>query len=120
MTSLHVICGLNPTQSKILGTPMHQTMCIPNSGCCIFVLLRAPSLVVAYNIAKVQNILCVASSLKVFFFGMGWNMEENFSMEWKKISSMEYGKIIFHTMPCATLHLSTALRVSFMIMHIVC
>ena len=37
---------------------------------------------------------------------MEWNMEENFtiewkivSMEWKKIASMEYGKIIFHTMP---------------------
>ena len=27
-------------------------------------------------------------------------MEENFSMEWKKIVSMEYGKIVFHTMPC--------------------
>ena len=35
-------------------------------------------------------------------------MEENFSMEWKifgmewkKIASMEYGKIVFHTMPWA-------------------
>ena len=42
---------------------------------------------------------------------MEWNMEENFSMEWnmewkifgmewKKIASMEYGKIVFHSMPC--------------------
>ena len=41
-------------------------------------------------------------------FSMEWNMEENFSlewnmewkifgMEWKKIASMEYGKIIFHS-----------------------
>ena len=37
---------------------------------------------------------------------MEWNMEENFSiiymewkifgMEWKKIASMKYGKIVFH------------------------
>ena len=34
-------------------------------------------------------------------------MEENFSMEWKifgmewkKITSMEYGKIVFHSIPC--------------------
>ena len=40
-------------------------------------------------------------------FGMEWNMEENFSMEWKifgmewkKIASMEYGKIVFHSIPC--------------------
>ena len=48
---------------------------------------------------------------------MEWNMEENFSMEWnmkwimedfwygmemewKKIASMEYGKIVFHSIPC--------------------
>ena len=40
-------------------------------------------------------------------FRMEWNTEENFSMEWKifgmewkKIASMEYGIIVFHTMPC--------------------
>ena len=40
-------------------------------------------------------------------FGMEWNMEENFSMEWKifgmewkKIASMEYGKIVFHSILC--------------------
>ena len=39
-------------------------------------------------------------------FSMEWNMEENFSMEWKifgmewkKIASMEYGKIVFHSIP---------------------
>ena len=39
-------------------------------------------------------------------FCMEWNMEENFSMEWKisgmewkKIASMEYGKIVFHFIP---------------------
>ena len=44
-------------------------------------------------------------------FSMEWNMEENFSMEWnmewkiygmecKKIASIEYGKIVFHSIPC--------------------
>ena len=43
--------------------------------------------------------------------GMEWNMEENFSMEWKifsmewkwkwkKIASMDYGKIVFHSISC--------------------
>ena len=43
-------------------------------------------------------------------FSMEWNMEvnfsmernmewKNFSMEWKKIASMEYGKIVFHPIP---------------------
>ena len=31
-------------------------------------------------------------------FNMDWNMEwKIFSMEWKKIASMKYGKIIFHS-----------------------
>ena len=34
---------------------------------------------------------------------MEWNIEENFSMEWnmewKKIASTEYGKIVFHSIP---------------------
>ena len=40
-------------------------------------------------------------------FSMEWNMEENFGMEWKilgmewkKIAGMEYGKIVFHSIPC--------------------
>ena len=42
-------------------------------------------------------------------FSMEWNTEENFSMEWKifgmemewkKIANMEYGKIVFHSIPC--------------------
>ena len=82
-------------------------MCIPDTCRCIFVLFHAPLRVVAYNIAKVQNILCIASSLKILWYGsMEWNMEENFSMEWKifsmewkKIAVMEYGKIIFHFIP---------------------
>ena len=71
---------------------------------------------VVYNVAKVQIMRCVASSLKALWcesiqwnmkenFSMEWNMEwkifskENFSMEWKifsmewkKIASMNYGK----------------------------
>ena len=60
-------------------------MCIPaDTGRCIFVLLCAPLQVVAYNNAKMQNIHCIASSLKVFWYrSMEWNMEENCSMEWK-------------------------------------
>ena len=52
--------------------------------------------------------LRVASDLNLpLYESMEWNMEENFSMEWKifsmewkKISSMEYGKIVFHSIPC--------------------
>ena len=39
-------------------------------------------------------------------FSMEWNVEENFrvewkifGMEWKKIARMEYGKIVFHSIP---------------------
>ena len=69
--------------------------------------VETPSRVVAYNIAKQQNIRCIASSLKFLWYGsMEWNMKENFSMEWKifsmewkKIASVEYGKIVFHSIP---------------------
>ena len=74
-------------------------------------IVGAPSRTVAYNIAKVQGnkiyIRCIASSLKFLWDGsMEWNMEENFSMErkifgmeWKKITNMEYGKIVFYSIP---------------------
>ena len=77
--------------------------------------------VVAYNIAKVQNIRCIVSTLKVLSYGsMEWNMEENFSMqwnmewkilsmEWKKIASMEYGKIVFHSIPYHALYVNDTL-----------
>ena len=60
------------------------------------------------NVAKVQYKLRVASGLNLPWYGsMEWNMEDNFSMElkifsmeWKKIASMEYGKIVFHSIPC--------------------
>ena len=69
-------------------------MCIPaDTGRCIFVLSRAPSQVVVYNNATVQNIYCIASCLRLFGYGsVKWNMEENFSMQWNmewKIFSME-------------------------------
>ena len=63
------------------------------------------------NLTPKTGIRCIASSLKFLWYGsMEWNMEKNFSMEWKifgmewkKITSiMEYGKsssIPFHTMP---------------------
>ena len=44
-------------------------MCIPDTGCSIFVLLRALSQVVAYYIAKGQIIRWIASSLKVLWYG---------------------------------------------------
>ena len=85
----------------------------------MFVLLRTPSRVVAYNIAKVQDTCCIASSLKVLRHGsMAWNMAEKFSMEWNmewKIFGMEWkwngrkfpvwnikksSSISFHIIPC--------------------
>ena len=43
--------------------------------------------------AKVQSnkiyIRCIASSLKFLWYGI-----------WKKITCMEYGKIVFHSIPC--------------------
>ena len=79
-------------------------------------IVGKPSRAVAYNIAKAQSnkiyLRCIASSLKFLWYGsMEWNMEENFSMEWnmewkilgmewKKIASMEHGKIVFHFIPC--------------------
>ena len=68
--------------------------------------------------AKQQNLRCIASSLKFLWYeSMEWNMEENFSMEWK-IFGMEWkwngrklpvwnieksSSIPFHTMPCLLL-----------------
>ena len=35
-------------------------------------------------------------------FSMEWNMEwKIFGMEWKKIASMDNGKISFHSIPCS-------------------
>ena len=68
MTSLHVICGLPPPNSKawlrLCIKPC--AMRLPDSGRCISVLLRAPSQVVAYNIAKVQNILNFCKQKLIF------------------------------------------------------
>ena len=120
MTSLHVICGLNPHP---IQNPSYAYA--SNHVRTKFRLLHLCIVTRTFTSGCLQHCKGAKYTLhcflpESFFFGMGWNMEENFSMEWKKISRMEYGKIIFHTMPCATLHLSTALRVSFMIMHIVC
>ena len=61
-------------------------MRIPDTGRSILVLSRASSWVVAYNIAKVQNIPCIASSLKSYLV---WKC----GMEYRKFSyEMEYGK----------------------------
>ena len=57
------------------------------------------------NLAKIQYKLRVSSGLNLFLYGsMEWNVEENFRMEWKifsieskKTASMEYGKIVFHS-----------------------
>ena len=44
--------------------------------------------------AKQQNIRCIASSLKFFWYGsVEWSVEENFCMKWNmewKIFSMEW------------------------------
>ena len=60
------------------------------------------------NVAKVQYKLRVASGLNLPWCGsMEWNMDEKFSMEWKKIARMEYRKnrLPFHTMPWLLLFL---------------
>ena len=62
-------------------------------------------------------------------FSMEWNMEENFSMEWnmewKKISGIEYEKIVFHSIPYHALGLgyhcmNTALNCSLKVTKIFC
>ena len=38
-----------------------------------------------------------------FLYGMEYGMEDfwyGMEMEWKKIANMEYGKIVFHSIPC--------------------
>ena len=79
MTPLHVIYGLTLPQSKILATPMHLTMCNTHTRYRLLHLstVDALSQAVAYNIAKQQNIRCIASSLK-------------FALVWKY--GMEYGR----------------------------
>ena len=64
------------------------------------------------KVAKVHCKLRVASGLNLSWcesmecnmeesFSMEWKMEwKIFSMEWKKIASMECGKIVFHSIPC--------------------
>ena len=67
----------------------------------------APSRAVAYNIAKVQatkyTLHCFQSKISlVWKYGMEYGMEDfwyGMEMEWKKIASMEYGKIVFHSIP---------------------
>ena len=119
MTSLHDLRFSPPPSSKFR---LHLwikpcAICIPSTGRCILVLLAHlhERLLTTLQRTKVQSnkiykyIRCIASSLKIFWYGsMEWNMEENFSMEWnmewkifgmewKKITSMEYGKIIFRS-----------------------
>ena len=84
-------------------------------------IVDAPSRAVAYNIAKMQSSKIDVALLPVYtFFGMEvwngirkkilvWNeiWKEDFwygmEMEWNKIASMEYGKIVFHSIPCHAL-----------------
>ena len=66
---------------------MHLTMCNIRTRyrSLHLSIVGAPSRAVTYNIAKQQNIRCIASSLKFLWCGsMECNMEENFSMEWNK------------------------------------
>ena len=61
---------------------------------------RATTCKSTLKVAKMQCKLRVASGLNIPWYGsIEWNMEENFSMEWKKIARMEYGKIVFHSIP---------------------
>ena len=70
--------------------------------------LHEPSLTTLqrYKAAK-YTLHCFQSKIcLVWKYGMEWNMEDYvsmdwkiFSMEWKKIASMEYEKIVFHSIP---------------------
>ena len=79
-------------------------------GCVVRLCLpsRATTCKGSINVAKVQHKLPVASGLYLAWYGsMEWNMEENFSMEWK-IFSMEWkwhcelwkDRFPFHSIPC--------------------
>ena len=93
-------------------------LCIPDPGRGMFVLLRATSRVVAYSIAKVQNIRCIASSLKVFWYGV-WNGIWKKILAWKGIWNRRFlvwnengmeencqhgmwkNHLPFHSIPCS-------------------
>ena len=74
-------------------------------------IFDAPSRAVAYNIAKMRSSKIYVALLPVQnFCGMEvwkkilvWN-GKFLSMEWKKIASMEYGKIVFHSIPFPATH----------------
>ena len=91
--------------------------CIPDTSRCILVLLAHlhERLLTTLQRCKAAKYTLNYFQSKIFLYGsMEWNMEENFSMEWnmewkifgmewKKIASMEYGKIVFHSIPCPAL-----------------
>ena len=96
---------------------------MPDTSRCIFVLFLALSRVVAYYIAKAQNIRCIASIvLKFLIWKYGiwkkilvWKgIWDGRLLEWngnrmEKIATMEYGKIIFHSIPYHPLQLKSIL-----------
>ena len=81
-------------------------------------IVHAPSRAAAYNIAKMQSSKIDVALLPVYtLFGMAewngiWKKVLVWNEIWKgrllvwngngwtKIASMEYGKIVFHSMPC--------------------
>ena len=119
MTSLHVICGLallpiqNPGYAYALNHVQYAlnikpcAICIPDTGCCILVLLAHlhERLLTTLQRCKATKytLHCFQSKISLvwkygtedFWYGM--------VMEWKKIASMEYGKIVFHSIPCDAL-----------------
>ena len=115
MTSLHDLRFSPPPKSKS-RLRLYIKPCaiyIPDTVRCILALLAqfTSGCLQHCKVVNQQNIRCIASSLKFLWYGsMEWKMEENFSiewnmewkifgMEWKKIASMEYGKIVFHSIP---------------------
>ena len=118
MTSLHDLRFSPPPnlKSRLRLCIKSCAICIPDTGRGKLVLLAHlhKRLLTTLKRCKATNVRCIASSLKFLWYGsMEWNMEENFRMEWnmewkifgmewkwKKIASMEYGKIVFHSIPC--------------------
>ena len=125
MTSLHDLRFSPPPNSKsrlrLCIKPC--AICIPDTGCCILVFLAHlhERLLTTLQRCKATNLCCIASSLKFLWYGskeckkilvwngiwkkiLVWNGMEDFwygmELEWNKIASMEYGKIVFHSIPC--------------------
>ena len=120
MTSLHDLRFSPPPNSKsrlrLCIKPC--AICIPDTSRCILVLLahlhgerllttlqrcKAAKYTLNYFQSKISLVWKYGMEYgRKFWYGMEYGMEDfwyGMEMEWKKIASMEYGKIAFHSIP---------------------